>query len=208
VGRNMRDGRTIKLLNGEGEIVPKFYTVDRSGNVAKNITFGLKSNYSDYQIWTVQNVYDEDDVISRINQMYPEGLSEHGFQYLIKHGLVIFENGTRNPLQITHTTPMVEAIFELVRKSEFPQLPSRMQSMFAWCELDDAKKFNVSSGGACSIYEVESEQAFIADQNLLYLGGSIIGAYELARKYWAGERGNNCKLEAVIPLPVVIGNAI
>jgi hypothetical protein len=188
--------------------VSKFYTVDRSGNADKNITFSLKSNYSDHQIWTVQNVYDEGDVISRIIQMYPDGLSEHGIQYLIKHGLVIFENGTNKPLSITHTTPMVEAIFELVRKSEFPQLPSRMQSMFAWCELDDAKEFNAGLGSTCSIYEVESDQAFIADQNLLYLGGSIIGAYEMARKYWSGERGNNCKLEAVIRLPVVLANAI
>jgi len=188
--------------------VPKFYTVDRSGNAHKNIIFKLKNNYSDHQIWTVQDVYDESDVIARINQLYPDGLSEHGIQYLIKKGLVIFEDGTNRPLSITHTTPMVEAIFELVRQSEYSQLPSRMQSMFAWCELNDARDFNASSGGTCSIYEVESEDAFIADQNFLYLGGSIIGAYEMARKYWSGQRGNNCKLEAIIPLPAVLANAI
>lgn len=188
--------------------MPKFYTVDRSGNADSNITFNLKNNYSEYQIWTVQNIYDESDVISRINQLYPDGLSEHGFQYLIKEGLVIFQNGTRIPLPVTHSTPMVEAIFELVRQNEFPLLPSRMQSMFAWCELEDAREFNQVSGGNFSIYEVESEDAFIADQNLLYLGGSVIGTYEIARKYWSGERGNNCKLEAVIPLPVRIDNAI
>jgi Protein of unknown function (DUF2441) len=54
---------------------------------------------------------------------------------------------------------MIEAIFELVRKSEFPNLPSRMQSMFAWCDLKNAREF----GGAFAIYEVESDCAFIAD---------------------------------------------
>ena len=188
--------------------MPKFYTVDRSGNASSEVSFELINDYSQYQIWTVQNVYDENDIFARINQLYPEGLSEHGINYLIKQGIVIFENGTRIPLDVTHTTPMVEAIFELIRQNEFSHLPSRMQSMFAWCDLKDAQEFKIASGGECQIYEMENENAFIADQNLLYLGGSVIGAYELARKYWSGVRGNNCKLEAVIPLPIVIGNAI
>lgn len=186
----------------------KYYTVDRSGNVSPGLAFELKSDYTQYQIWTVQNLYNEGDVIARINQLYPEGLSEHGIFYLIKQGVVIFENGTRRPLNVTHTTPMVEAIFELVRQNEFPNLPSRMQSIFAWCEMKDAQEFKGASGIECQIYEVDCENAFIADQNLLYLGGSVIGAYELARKYWSGEKSDNCKLEVVIRLPVVIGNAI
>ncbi len=188
--------------------MPKFYTVDRSANVNPETTFELIGDYSQYNIWTVQNVYDEGDVIKRINHLYPDGLSEHGVNYLIKQGIVIFENGTRKPLDITHTTPMIEAIFELIRLNEFPHLPSRMQSMFAWCELSDAQEFKATNGDQCQILEVEYENAFIADQNLLYLGGSVIGAYELARKYWSGVRGNNCKLEAVLALPVVTGNAI
>jgi hypothetical protein len=188
--------------------VSKFYTVDRSGKAGVGLSFDLKKDFSQYQIWTVQNVYDEDDVKNRINQLFPDGLSEHGIRYLISQGLVIFENGTRNPLQITRTTPMIEAIFELVRKSEFPNRPSRMQSMFAWCDLKDAHEFCSSINCTCAIYEVESNSAFIADRNFLYLGGSVIGAYELARKYWSGEKGSNCKLEAVISLPVVLGNTI
>ncbi|MFT0773435.1 DUF2441 domain-containing protein [Psychrobacter aquimaris] len=103
---------------------------------------------------------------------------------------------------------MIEAVFELVRRNEFPQLPSRLQSMFAWCNLDDAREFNSSLGDKHSIFEVEIKNAFIADQKLLYLGGSVIGTYEMARKYWSGDRSDNCKLEAVIPLPAVIGNKV
>ncbi|MGA6100792.1 DUF2441 domain-containing protein [Psychrobacter pocilloporae] len=188
--------------------MPRFYTVDRSNNINQDIVFSLQKNYTDYDIWTVQDIYSERDVITRIDQLYSEGLSEHGIQYLIKYGIVLFQEGTRSPLPITYTQPMIEAIFELIRQSEFPKLPSRMQSMFAWCNLSDAREFNFSLGNKHSIFEVESENAFIADQRLLYLGGSVIGAYEMARKYWSGHRSNNYKLEAVIPLPAVIGNKI
>ncbi|MBP3945202.1 DUF2441 domain-containing protein [Psychrobacter sp. K31L] len=188
--------------------MPKFYTVDRAGSMNVNSIFELSTNYPEKQMWTVDGLYDEKDVIARIEQFYPKGLSTHGIQYLITGGIVIFEEGTRSPLHITYTEPMIEAIFELVRKNEFPTLPSRMQSMFAWLTLEDARRFNESVGNDKSIFEVNSNNAFIADQNLLFLGASVIGAYELARKYWSGDRSNNCKLEAVIPLPAVIGNKI
>ena len=186
----------------------KFYTVDRSNNIDQNMVFSLQKNYSDHKIWTVQDIYDEEDAIARIEQLYPEGLSFHGIQYLIKECLVIFKNMTREPLPLAPTTPMIEAVFELVRRNEFPQLPSRLQSMFAWCNLDDAREFNSSLGDKHSIFEVEIKNTFIADQKLLYLGGSVIGTYEMARKYWSGDKSNNCKLEAVIPLPAVIGNKV
>lgn len=186
----------------------KFYTVDRSGNLRPGMPILLRTDYSQENIWTVKGVYNEKDVISRINELYPNGLSEHGVLYLIRQGLVIFDNGSRQPLPITHTTPMIEAIFELVRRSEFPHLPSRMQSMFAWCDLQDALTFRDSCAVPHKIYRVKSEHTFVADQNLLYLGGSVIGSYELARKYWSGETSRNAKLEAVIPLPAIVGEAI
>jgi hypothetical protein len=190
------------------QILPKFYTVDRAGSMNENSIFELNTNYPEKRMCTVDGLYNEKDVIARIEQLYPTGLSRHGVQYLITRGIVIFKEGTRSPLHITYTQPMIEAIFELVRRSEFPTLPSRIQSMFGWLTLEDARKFNESEGNDKSIFEVESNNAFIADQNLLFLGSSVIGAYELARKYWSCDRSKNCKLEAVIPLPAVIGNKV
>jgi len=170
--------------------------------------FGLETEFTKINIWSVQGLYSQNDAIKRVLQLYPEGLSSHGLQYLLSEGIVIFFPGTRTPQRITHTQPMIEAIFEMVRRAEFPSRPSRMQSMFAWCSLTDARQFNMEGGGKGAIYEVSSDDAFVADQNLLFLGGSVIGAYELARKYWAAENSENQKLEAVIPLPQIIGNAI
>lgn len=121
--------------------MPKFFTVDKSGNAKSQKTFELVTDYTQYDIWNVENLYSKADAISRIKHLYSEGLSEHGIQYLIRQGIVIFKEGTRIPLQITHTIPMIEAIFELVRRSEFPEKPSRMQSMFAWVNLEDARQF-------------------------------------------------------------------
>lgn len=83
-----------------------------------------------------------------------------------------------------------------------------MQSIFGWCNLSDAEDFNKAHNNCHSIYEVHSEDAFIADQKLLYLGGSIMGTFEFARKYWSRERTHNPKLEAVIPLPSYIGTIV
>lgn len=190
------------------KVLTKFYTVDRTCSINESSTFELIKNYREDQMWTIEDLYDKKDVIARIEQLYPTGISTHGVQYLITGGIVIFKEGTRSPLSITYTQPMIEAIFELIRRNEFPALPSRMQSMFAWCNLEDAKDFNESCGNENFIFEVESDKAFIADQNLLFLGASVIGAYELAHKYWSGGRSSNYKPEAVIPLPAVIGNKV
>lgn len=183
----------------------KYFTVDRTGSAEQNIAFQLTCDYSSLQFYEVQDVFSKNELIERVQALYPEGLSRHGIQYLIEYFLIIQDSQTGRTLSLCPSEPMIEVIFEQVRKEEFPHRPSRMQSMFAWTNLDDAYKFRDSEGRGI-IYKVESDKAFIADMNLLYLGGSILGGYEFARKYWSGETGNNPKLEAIIPLPVVVDN--
>lgn len=139
--------------------------------------------------------------------MYPDGLSSFGIRYLHEYCLIVRDNKGQCVNFAPHE-PIMEGIFEQVRINEFSERPSRMQSIFGWCNLSDAENFNKAHDNRHSIYEVHSEDAFLADQKLLYLGGSIMGAFEFARKYWSGERTNSPKLEAIIPLPSYIGNIV
>lgn len=188
--------------------MPTYYHVDRASSLSSGKKIQLARDFSSVDIWNVQELYSKQDATDRALSLYSEGISSHGIQYLLTQGIVIFHPGSNVPQQIAPAVPMTEAIFELIRKTEFPDKPSRFQSMFGWCDLSQARHFKASCAVDATIYEIESDNAFIADQNLLYLGASVIGAYELARQYWSGYRSSNVKLEAVIPLPSVVGNAI
>lgn len=187
--------------------MPNYYHVDRSRSLSKGSKIELVKEFTNVDIWNIDGLYSKKDAIDRTLQLYDEGISSHGIQYLLSQGVTIFHPNTTVPQNIAPVEPMIEAIFELVRKSEYPDRPSRFKSMFAWCDLSQANDFREVSGGG-NVFEIEANDAFIGDQNLLRLGGSVIGAYELAKQYWEGIQTNNAVLEAVLPLPKLVGNAI
>ncbi|MFA0190474.1 DUF2441 domain-containing protein [Vibrio lentus] len=185
-----------------------FYTVDRSGELNEGLELALQTEFGHIQFQEIENLCTRDDMLQRVIQLYPNGISRHGIYYLLTYNLLVHDNQTGQPLSLAPHIPVMEGIFELVRKQEFPERPSRMQSVFAWCTEDEAMTYRALNGNEVSIYEIESDEAFIADQNLLYLGTSIAGATEFARKYWSGERSNNFKPEAIIPLPTLVGRKV
>lgn len=158
--------------------------------------------------YTIQAVFDQSDLEKRIDKMYPRGLSKHGIEYLVETCLIYPHPGSGPPTDFTPISPVIEAIFEQVRRADFPHLPSRMQSMFAWCNLEDAYMLRDNAKNNSAIYQIESESAFVGDMNLVYLSASVIGAFELATRYWSGRKTRNPLLEAVIPLPVVVGDEV
>ena len=184
-----------------------YFTVDRVGRLTANSFVSLKIDYSTIHTYPIENLITDEELIARTHQLYPDGLSNFGLRYLHEECLIV-RNTSGQYLDFAPHIPIIEGIFEQVRINEFPERPSRMQSMFGWCNLSDAENFNGVQDNKHNIYEIRSEKAFIADQKLLYLGGSIMGTFEFARKYWSGERTQDLKLEAVIPLPSYIGNIV
>jgi hypothetical protein len=86
----------------------------------------------------------------------------------------------------------IEVFFEAVRRADFPRLPSRMQSVFGFESVDEAKAFvgGFRAGQPCAIYRVQGEIAHKANMSLLQVGalpGAV--AFSLARAYWQGEQG-------------------
>ena len=88
---------------------------------------------------------------------------------------------------------MMELAWEIVRLREFPQRPSRLDSLFLWREVCAARRFD-SRREACELYYVEileCSRAFAADMNLIsYFEESEILAsmFARARRYWQTER--------------------
>ena len=185
----------------------KFYTVDRRGDLHLDYVMELINDFNDFQICDFTNFCGVSESINRLEAMFPNGISNHGKQYLIDAWLIIKENEIRT--NYAPVEPLMEAILELVRRSEFPNLPSRMTSMFCWGNLNDANTFIEKNGlTSANIYEIETESYFMGDMSIIFLGGQLIHSLELARKYWAGEKGPNPILEMIVPLPVTVGKQV
>ncbi|MRT38762.1 DUF2441 domain-containing protein [Acinetobacter sp. RIT698] len=186
----------------------KFFTVDRSGAVSSGESFELISDFSLILKCSLDGMLTIEELVSGINQLYPDGISKHGASYLLNDPILCNQTGDS---QLLPVSPMIEAIFEQVRRADFPHLPSRMTSMFGWQSLAEAVEFaNTNHAGGFNLFEVEVEDQsyFIGDMNLLFIGGQVINTYLLAQKYWSGQRSANPKLEVLIPLPVTIGNNV
>lgn len=77
-----------------------------------------------------------------------------------------------------------------MRRSNFPDKPSRFQSLHAFQKIEDATKFRkeyCESKGY--IWEVKFDNAFKVDMNLLNLEGSLLQLSYKINKYWSGLQG-------------------
>lgn len=182
--------------------MPKFYHIDRKGTLEVDKRVELLKDYTQQPLIIVPDLIEKQKLVDRLNGLYPDGISYHGVQYLLNSCLITKDNFGK-PTTYTFSNPMMEAIFELVRSSEFSHLPSRMQSMFCWQNLNDLKRFHDDSKH--KIFEIETDNYFVGDMNLLLLGGQIIHAIEFARMYWSGERSKDPHLEVLVPLPIKVG---
>lgn len=131
-----------------------------------------------------------------IDTSFEGGLTYHGFEYLINERRKILktislkENGIFTEKKIIEDAePIIEIVFEYVRKSNYGNRPSRFQSIFAAEHLKGAKDFRdryrKSEG---DIWEIECETYFKADMNIItdpLYNTPLILTY-LAHEYWLG----------------------
>lgn len=119
---------------------------------------------------------------AHLSDLYPEGLSKHGKFYLLDH---VQANETWAVLshvtRMVPISPMIELVYELVRRNDFPARPSWYASMFALETDDDAIHFRSARGWQGRIFKVESASAFRVDMNQLQIDASSIVALLKAR---------------------------
>jgi len=179
--------KTAKVQKNEGNIISgakKFYHVDRN----RSLMSGQKIELTKF-----------DNINPRLLQkhvdlMFPSGVSHYGD--------ITFLNSNR---KISGDSPYkfdgkdgsegcsaaIDIFFEYVRRSDYPNRPSRFESFFGFESLKDARKFRekyCDSNGF--IWEVEYDNSIKADMNLLNLNGSLLVVSYNAHRYWTGVPGS------------------
>ena len=168
----------------------KLFHVDRENRLHEGDILKL---FTDYDLRT----YYGRQICDYVRNLYPEGISEHGNQYL-------FDGINKDWI--------VEAHLENMRLRSFPESLSRFQSFFASsaeCVEPFLIKLNIQKESV-GIFEVDSENCSFYDMNLIdklqYPGVGVTQYY--AHQYWAGERSENPLLECLLPFPVTIGKKV
>jgi hypothetical protein len=145
----------------------KFYHVDRSNSLTSGLVMGL-INYRDVE---------PDELQKHVDILYPKGLSSHGERYLLKN------NSSANIAD-----PNIEILFEYVRRAQFPEKPSRFQSIFAFQTIREASIFrSIYASTNSPIWEVMAMKSFMADMRLLTTNCSILVYSYYATLYWSGK---------------------
>ncbi len=133
---------------------------------------------------------------NEVSRLFPDGLTQHGKTYM----------ASTPPDPSQWPSWDIEIFFEAVRRADFPQSPSRMQSVFGFESVDDARTFvgGFRTGVPCAIYRVQGEVAHKANMSLLQVG-ALPGAVPFvhARSYWLGEQGSKPALWELLLTPPV-----
>lgn len=146
----------------------KFYHIDRVGRLNRGDKIEL----------TCYNDVSPEFLQRHVDSLFPEGISSHGEIYFL-----------RNEMQAKGVSPIIELVFEYVRRSNYSHLPSRFQSFFAFGSPKDAINFSKKYGNSKgTLWEVECDDArsFKADMNILNLRDSLLALSYRASCYWKG----------------------
>ena len=167
----------------------RFFAVDRDCSLKEGMVLEL-CRYTDVSPTELQ---------LHVDRLFPDGLSLHGKRYLLS-------SDSRG----TIASPMIELLFENVRRAHFPDKPSRFQSFFACFSLEEARQFQAAYGNADSpIWEIYTDGHYCkGNMRLLNSDQTILICSYLAHEYWSGSEGPavlSGLTEVLLKLPVTVG---
>ena len=186
---------------GGTEIVEKYYIVDRFTSLACGNVISKDKDYSTCHFFPIQGHFKQAELENLVEELFTDGLTNHGKRYFLDECLVIKTD--QGPAKAVPNTPAVELIVELVRRLEFPEALSRFEAVFAWKSIGEAQDFR-NDYGQGKILLVEGEAAGKYDMNQLYLGGTTVGSWLFARRYWSGVSGPTPRWEILLKPPVKV----
>lgn len=147
----------------------KFFTVDRWGTLSEGMEL-CTQRHTDINLPELQE---------HVDFLFSDGVSRHGDAYFLS-----------NESKASVTSPAIELLFEYVRRSYFPNKPSRFTSFFGVSSLPAAVEFNARFGARKgAIWEVEASDYFRGDMNLLTSNATTLVHSYFAHLYWKGEDG-------------------
>ena len=168
----------------------KLYHIDRAGTLEEGQTIYLL----DYCLLEQEIDPLLKEMVLHIKRMFPDGITNHGHYYIFDH---LSDND-----KIVST--LDEIIFEVVRKSKYPDKLSRFQSFFAFNKdgLASPKPSGWIEDGA-NVYEVTADRCERRDMSLTH-GNSSISISYYANRYWTNQISENPLFEYLLKPPVRI----
>lgn len=163
------------------------------------------------ETYNLIDIKDSNEFSNSTKSSYPEGLSLHGYYYLLQRNVNFLK-------QESDGTPffnslMIDYLYEYERIIHFPEKISRFQSLFVikdndevnkWLQLFEDNREEYEPHPRLLEIEFDSEFLQIHDEKLLNIkldDFSIQEIQMLASKYWSGDRTDNPKLEWLIKPP-------
>lgn len=133
-----------------------------------------------------------------IRDLFPEGLSLHGWGYL---AAPIEKRSDEISRQWMLTEPAIELIFEYVRQSHYPDSPSRFQSYFGF---EDIARVQTFAAPGTRIVKLRAMHYQKADMNLLQIIPPLATSSLVAHWYWTGRASQKPDWEYLLIPPVEI----
>ena len=198
------DSDKITDENLLGVVMPiQYFSLDRRGFYRVGESLGLfqQNPLTNSPLRSVPNLVAPEDLQRHLEELFPDGLSLHGWAYMSWY--TDFLNSQGN--QYVNYSSTLELAFEYVRRSSFAECPSRLQCYFAFSSLDEARVFRATSGQANQpIYRLSADRVVQADQVWLRLGNQIAAASFYAYKFWSGAASPTPKWEHMLVPPVQV----
>jgi hypothetical protein len=102
----------------------------------------------------------------------------------------------------------MEIAFEFIRKTYFPKLPSRFESVFAFETIEECKNFQEKypyKEAENNIFKfISDHKGYKFDMYWLKFSNDYMGLIGNAFSYWSGEASDNPSWEIIVKLPVKI----
>lgn len=182
------------------------YTIDRrnaySGGAGSTLTL-RPPDYSSYSPLSASNLPLDTTIFQTF---FPQGISTQGQRYLINRGIDAgLAKHPNHPLplkRVAYIEDIVELVFELIRRIEFPNCLSRFQAMFACDNLPALRAFVARTGTGGKVYDLDFNRCEQHDMAFLELGATNIEAWTNARNYWNGYPSSAPQSEYLVELPV------
>jgi hypothetical protein len=181
----------------------EYFSVDRRGCYKTGTNLGLFTQIpTRAPLQPVEDFITQQDLELHLSQLFPNGLSQHGWDYITRPSLL--QPQAPGPVYADYSVTL-ELVIEYVRRAAFANCTSRLQSYFAFSSLEEAKIFRSSQGPNASnlpVYRIHSDKVMKADQRWLRLGTqNAIGSFAI-HKFWSGAAATRPKWEYMLAAPV------
>jgi hypothetical protein len=194
----MNDNQTSRPQNVKDV---SYFSVDRRGcyEGVEALILHKNSPAPGYKVGTETSVTPAatvEEISAHLVDLFPDGLSLHGWDYLTRHRSDTDVSTGKVPQDTS-----VELVLEFIRRSKFPDHHSRLQSYFAFSDIGQARAFSQNSGGK-PIYRLSADRVLRLDWNWLRFGRQAAFNTYAASKYWSGAATASPNWEYLLAPPV------